>query len=680
MRRSFEQTRNLTDISEAISIQQQAVQLTPDDDPNLPRRLHNLGIALLRRFELTCGLPDLSEAISAEQQAVQLTSNENPLMPTMVNNLGILFQRRFEHVWNIADIEGAIAAQQHLVALTPDGHPNRPARLSNLGNSFLCRFEHTGDLVDISEAISVQQKAVDLTPNDHSNMPGLLNNLGNSFRYRFDITHDLPDISEAISLQQQAVQLTTDDDVDLPSWLNNLGTSFRLRFEHGGEPLDISEAISVQQRAVKHTTEGHNDAAGRLNNLGISLLCRFECKGDPADISKAISVQQQAVQLTPDGHAMLSARLINLGNSLACRFKRAYNLSDNVEAISAQIQAVQLTPNGHASLPAKLNNLADSFQCRFERSCDLADIHMAISTYKKSATSVGPPSVRLFAAQQWAKLSTIHERSQSMEAYGVVIDLISQIAGMDRTIEQRYINLVRISNLTTAAASAAFAVARVEKALEWLEQGRCLVWSQLNQLRTPVDDLRDYDGDLARRFLSISRALETSGSRRPFGSQTSTGTLMSQKMTLQDEAHVHVKLAREWNQLLVDIRRISRFRDFLRPRQTSDFMQHLPPDGHIILINVHESRCDALALDFGRDLPIHIPLKFTHKQASGLRDRLRNSLSSHGICIRDVDRGGYPASFDGVGETHSVLKALWVLVVRPILDGLGYSVSLGSNR
>ena len=328
----------------------------------------------------------------------------------------------------------------------------------------------------------------------------------------------------------------------------------------------------------------------------------------------------------------------------------------------------------------QLNNLGISFKHRFDHTNDLSDIRTAISAFQKAAKTFGPPSERLFAAQQWAQLSTIHDLPDSLTAYGIAINLVSEIAGMDRTIEQRHAHLIDFSTLTTSAASAAFAQGEVRKALEWLEQGRCLVWSQLNQLRTSLDHLRTHDEHLAQRFSDISAALEASGSRRGSAALGIDATL-SDKISLQDEAHLHIKLSREWSQLLDEIRHIPQFHDFLRPVQASYLLKSLPPNGVVILINVHEARCDALALfsDSSSDTPIHIPLdKFSHKQAFELKQCLRRFLSSHGVRMREADRGGRPVQRQDAekrSQIHFVLEELWLRVVRPILDRLAYTVS-----
>ena len=633
---------------------------------------------LQKRFEQSGDIDEISNAISAHQRAVQITPNDHADMPRQLNNLGNCLLHRFERTGDLTDIADAISAYQRAVQLTPDSHADMPGRSSNLGNSFSRRFQRTGDLADITNSISVHQRAVQLTPDGHANMPSRLNNLGSSFLCRIERTGDLSDIANAISAQQMAVKLTPDGHADMSSRLSNLGTSFLHLFKYTGDLTDMANAISAQQMAVKLTPDGHADMPSRLNNLGSSFLCRIKRTGDLTDIAKAISAYQRAVKLTPDGHADMSSWLTNLGTSFLHLFKHTGDLTDMANAISSHQRAVQLTPNGHADMPSRLINLGHSFSHRFESTGVLSDNLIATSNYRRSATCMsGPPSIRLAAAQHWAQHSASHNPKDSLQAYGVCVSLLSQIAGMDRTIQQRHSSLVDISKLTATAASAAFSQGELGKALEWLEQGRCLVWSQLNQLRIPVDDLRTHNHLLADRFLHVSRALESSGSRQESLSLVLSGT-MSQKVAMEDEARTHVMLARDWEHLLKEIRAIPAFRNFLRLRRASEIMEHLPRDGPVILISVHEDRCDALALIPKCDQPLHIPLNnFTHQEASRLRDRLRNYLSRHGCRMRDVDRGPREvADPDATSEIYKILQELWLCVAKPILDALAYSVSL----
>ncbi|KAH6880965.1 CHAT domain-containing protein [Coprinopsis sp. MPI-PUGE-AT-0042] len=663
----FERTGDLSDIAEAISAQHRAVQLTPEGHADLPARLSNIGNSFQGRFECTGDLSDIAEAISAQFRAVQLTPEGHANLPGFLNNLGNSFLCRFEHTGELSDIAEAISAKHRAVQLTPEGHANLPGFLNNLGNSFQSRFEHTGDLSDIVEAISARHRAVQLTPEGHADLPGFLNNLGSSFRCRFEHTGDLSDIAEAISAKHRAVQLTPEGHADLPGFLNNLGNSFRCRFERTGDLSDIAEAISAKHRAVQLTPVGHANLPARLSNLGNSFQSLFERTGDLSDIAEAISAQRRAVQLTPEGHANLPGCLSNLGNSFLRRFERTRDLSDIAEAISAQGRAVQLTPEGHANLPGFLTNLGNSFICRFEHTHSGEDLVASISTYKSAATtSFGPPQNRLKAARNWAQLLNQHhpDSIDTLHAFDTALTLIALIAGLEESVQGRYSQLQDISGIALEAASAAFSLGRADKALEWLEQGRCVVWSQLSNLRTPIDNLRLHNSQLAQSVADVSKQLETAGSSR---GQSHIDLPMSEKISLEDEAKAHLKLARQWDDLLKTVRSIPGFESFLLPLPCSSLLQHLPPSGPVVIINVDKQRCDAIALLAGLDKPLHIPLpNFSLEKANRYQATTDEDASGRGVrCLKDKTMQSQ--------VVREILRDLWHEVLSPILNALGFS-------
>jgi hypothetical protein len=217
-------------------------------------------------------------------------------------------------------------------------------------------------------------------------------------------------------------------------------------------------------------------------------------------------------------------------------------------------------------------------------------------------------------------------------------------------------------------------------ALEWLEQGRCLVWNQLNSLRTPVDNLRAHDQNLAEELLAVSRALENAGSRVEMDRPESKSFSAKQRMSIQDEVTGHVKLAQQWAHLLAEVREIPELENFLRPPRSVSILSRLPPDGPVVIINCHPGRCDALLLIAGRDSPYHVPLnEISFEMANDLRIRLRNYLSSYGVRARAEDgpeiragRQGKPIKRTRIRDT---LKELWIRVVEPIVLGLKSLVS-----
>lgn len=158
------------------------------------------------------------------------------------------------------------------------------------------------------------------------------------------------------------------------------------------------------------------------------------------------------------------------------------------------------------------------------------------------------------------------------------------MAGLHARIENHLNNLRHISDVSTTAAACAFNLGRTDLALEWLEQSRCIVWGQLNDLRTPIDVLRAKDPELADDVVRVSSALQDSGSLSIEDDDLATDSLTTEEV---------VKLAREWDELLEKVRTLPDFEDFLQPLSSSTIFDHLPKSGLIILINVHKDCCDA---------------------------------------------------------------------------------------
>ncbi|KAF6754638.1 CHAT domain-containing protein [Ephemerocybe angulata] len=683
----YGQTDTLSHLTQAISFQKKAAELAPDGYIGLPAILNNLGTALNQYYRRTDTLSYLSEAVTAHRKAVELIPQSHEDVSSLLIGLGDTLSSLFERVGDPQDITDAIASVQRAVELTPQGHPDLPSRLRCLGGLLTDRFQQTGDLVDIDHAISVRQKAVDITPLGKADLHSQLMSLGDSFAHRFVQTGILSDINEAIALQQRAVELLPQDHRSLRSHLNNLGISLRCRFEHTNELLDIAESISVEQKALKLHPQGVSHLAFNLNNLGTSLLRRFERTGELSEIAEAIAVHQQAVDLIPQDPSLLC----NLGVSLRGRFEHTGDLSDISKAIATHRKSVELTSQTHAARPSRLTSLGISLSAQYGRTGDIRELYEAIACYKGAATSIVGSSkkTRLNAAQLWARTLIQHdsESPEILVSFQVAVGLVALIAGLEQTVQGRYTALENTTCFALEAAAAACALDRPDKALEWLEQGRCHVWSQLNNLRTPLDYLRLHDEDLVKEIADVARRLEHAGSSRG-QSPWHLDMSLSEKISLENEGRSQMSLARKWDSLLTTVRAIPGFETFLAPPRCSTLLQDIPDSGPIIVINVDERRCDAIALLPGLDEPLHIPLpNFSIEKASAYRTDLDAQLRAGHLRTREVEditgtdiellgRGFRPLPVRKQGEdspVHRVLHGLWDEVVKPTLDALGFS-------
>ena len=103
-----------------------------------------------------------------------------------------------------------------------------------------------------------------------------------------------------------------------------------------------------------------------------------------------------------------------------------------------------------------------------------------------------------------------------------------------------------------SAVATALHFSKANLALEWLEQGRCLVWNQLNQLRTPIHNLHLKNPSLANRFTHVASALESDGTRSELSIPSSYATL-AENIHLQNATLNHTLHAAEYKQLLKEI-------------------------------------------------------------------------------------------------------------------------------
>ncbi|KAF6746834.1 CHAT domain-containing protein [Ephemerocybe angulata] len=504
------------------------------------------------------------------------------------------------------------------------------------------------------------------TPEDHPYplpaeqpyLPSRLNNLGNAFLSRFERTGDLSDLAEAISAQSLAVEQTPGGDDELPPRLNNLGVSLKIRFERTKVIDDINVAISAQRKAMEFTPEGHPDLPSRLNNLAVSLKSRFELNNSLSltDLDEAISSQRKVLVCSPVNHPIFPGFLNNLANSILHRFKHSGDVSNLNEAISIYENAVQLTPMGHPELSSRLINLGSA-------------IKLFSMPPKKSPTSIAVPV-------------HISQPDEILPAFDAAISLLALIAGLENSVKSRYAQLQYVSGLPSEAA-AALALGRTDTAFEWLEQGGCLVWGQLNLLRAgaPIDDLRAHDNQLAQDVVDVLGRLERAGATR---GTANTNMSLSEKIALQDEERAHLELSRKWDGLLATIHAIPGFETFSQPLSSyAALAKDLPEGGYVVIINVSEHRCDGLVISRDTSEPVHVALpRFSLATANEYRSNLGTQLRVHNlrrrasksseeeILTRAIRRVPVGETSHRPNPVQDILRNLWEEVVKPILEAI----------
>ncbi|KZV64443.1 hypothetical protein PENSPDRAFT_615379 [Peniophora sp. CONT] len=731
----FNRLGDIRDLEDMIVAERLVLDLTPEDHPDRPLRLDNLAASLHSRFERLGELRDIEDSITGGKLAVELTPEGHPERSRRLANLALSLWSRFNRLGEIRDIEDAIAAGRLAAELTPEGHSERSMRLSNLGTSLWSRFNRLGDIRDLEDAIAAERLVLDLTPEGHPDRPLRLDNLASSLWSRFERLGELRDIEDVITRRRLAIELTPEDHPERSVRLANLALSMWSRFNRLGEIRDIEDAIAAGKLAVERTPEGHPDRPFRLSNLAVSLHSRFEALGELRDLEDAITGRRLAVELTPVDHPERPRRLSNLTLSLWSRFNRLGEIRDIEDAITAGKLAVELSPEGHPDRPAQLDNLAVSLHSRFERLGEIRDIEdsitgkrlaielmpeghpdqsrrlynlgmslkalfklvpskvrfdTAFNTFMKATIPpLGNPTTRLHSAQECVSMLSEHPEFSSAEsvlaAHSQIIQIFPEIMWLGHSIERRYKESAQLGTEVNAAISAFIRFHSRYQAIELMEAGRSLVWSQMFSFRVPLDDLEKVHPNLAAELRKISLELQRSGSVIPRSSTLHGHHHLAAEPLLTlpqlDSAHRAVPAADRYRQFALDyqdtlknIRGQEGFEDFLRLPSITSLMPSIEAlDGPVVFINVHSSSCDALAL-FPNGAVRHIALPdLTEAGARILHSTWTKLLVSSNVRSRGIVQLDTLVS-DGrcTNMFGIVLWKIWIWIVRPILQALDF--------
>lgn len=499
--------------------------------------------------------------------------------------------------------------------------------------------------------------------------PGLLVSFGISRYERFLLLGHRNDIDEAIKSQSQAITPPPKDCAELHDWRCSLGGAYRARYERFEVAEDIKEAIKLHSLAVLDApTEGGNMFI-YLCNLGLSHASRYFRLGELEDIKYAIDYHSKAVALTPEGHADKCVSLNCLGRSYHAQYSRLAKIEDIEKAIKYHTEAVSLTPNDHANRSSQLLDLAYSYHLQYHNSRSPSALSNAIKCFGESALSpTGDPRRRLRAALRWAMVAPLKSDSETLLAFGAAIDLIPQVVWIGQTVSQRYDDVHEIGDLSTRAAAAAISAGKYDQSLEWLEQARTVVWTQILQLRTPFDQLSSVNQVLAEKLRLVATELHDAGN------QLEDEAALPNAELLEQAAQRHHRIAEQYDELVKEARSTKGFENFMRPKKASELLR-AARTGPVVVVNVHESRSDALILLPGQTKVAHLRLpNLSLGKVQNARAELYGSLYGNDLRERRFMQVQLRKLEPPDEAFFSPLNMLWTDVAEPVLNYLKYKV------
>ncbi|MFE9746824.1 CHAT domain-containing protein [Saccharothrix saharensis] len=659
----FERTDDLAALDEAVDAHRRAAAAVSTGDGALAVALSELANSLRGRYVRRGDPGDLAEAVEAARRALALPGLQPSERASTAMALGNTLLVRGQHTGDLADLAAAVDLGRDAVADLPAGHFLVPLHLMALGTALWARYERTGAIADLHESIDVMGAAADRGGGAQRSL--MLTNLANALCARARHLGSTADLDAAVDTARAAVDAASE--ATATTCLLNFAVALHIRYLERRDVPDLDAAVEAASVAVERCPADHQHRAQLLSSLAMMRYNRDQVRPGGDDLDQAAALLREAVAITDPTHASLAMHRLNLASVLRARYDRRGQEDDATEAVEQSRRAAAAIPEDDPRRAVVWLNLGLLLGLRHDRHRVAADYDDAVVACRTAAGArSATPVMRSSAALTWAFLAARHaDWPTAVEAFGVAAALLPQAAwhGVERGARER--RLDRWEGVATAGAAAALAAGRVDLAVELLEQGRSVLWSQALQTRDDASVLRERDPALHDRMRSVAAEMAAAAVDTP-DVLTPTPPAGSAADAARLDQDRRIRLAEEWDRLLARARALPGLEHLLRVPPLAALRDGLP-DGPVVLINVHDTRCDALVVR--RDGPVeHIGLPDLTAAEIG------NRATAYLRALRVLGRPAVPGDLTRTSAKqtlHVTLEWLWDTVAGPVLDHLG---------
>ena len=694
----YERQGQPSDLDEALATFARAFTLATPSDVNKMRRLHHYANTLYLRYQTTIQSGDLDQVIRLFREITDL----DPGNAAAWSNLGNALLNRYQLTESDGDLDAAIASGRRSLDLESDtGTPvGDPIQLSALSDALYARFRRDREESDLQDALTLARRAVQTSPIPKHR---LVDSLSAMLFRRFEEHGAIGDLDEVIALTRAT---TRGRNPRMAADLGQLSEFLRIRYEFTGARQDLDEAIELGERALQrlradsldhgialvslcntYRLRSLRDGTDHERELALGRAAVSELAGSPLqdiamaslantlaqnhadsaqikDLDEAIDLMRQASGISPEE----IGRKSDLSVYLRTRFESTGNIADLDEAVRLG-RAVIAPEAADRDLSRRCWTLGIILRTRFVHTADHQDAQEAIALWRNVARDLSAPTrIRIYAARDLARIATaLQDHVTALAGYEEALQLLQALAwrGLDRLSAEEA--LASVSGLASEAAASALEAGLTDRAVELLEQGRSVIWSQLLDTRGDLDALRQKAPDLARELMAVRTALDAVDNPVTADITTAmTGGIptISQVPPRLTDLTERVALASRWNDLVAQVRRRPGLSGFLRPRGLPELLPP-PGSGPVVIVNVSASRCDALIVDDTQVRSIRLE-NLSAKELSRVTVRYVSALWDH-----EQQRSAKTRLRMETAVTET-LGWLWDTIASPVLSSLGH--------
>jgi CHAT domain-containing protein len=428
----------------------------------------------------------------------------------------------------------------------------------------------------------------------------------------------------------------------------------------------IQQIIQNHEELLSITPPGTERHRKCLSILADWYESKFHRTDEISDIEESIKYDRLSLDATHSSHPQRYISLVSLRNVLCLIFNKTRKVSYLDESITLSYYILELKNVQHIHF-AVVRTLVEFLLTREKllggRKEDRHEAIRLITMVIDNQYARGPDRFQLSC--QWAILARNISHPTTLNAYKNAMSLMQNSLSFAPTVSVQHAHLVAMGEdcqtMPLDYASFQIHLGQFEEAIETLEQGRALLWSEMRGLHTPMAHLIEGDSLLAKRFAEINQELEAlTISITPSGRPEMEDGVVQGRDGTDPFGRLVVKrrkLVEERDALISQIQGRPGLEGIL---STPSFatLRSAASRGPVIIINHCEWRSDIIII-FHKSLPCSIP---TAADFYARAKKLRNELAEarkHGL-----DSSEYQDAL------HSVLKGLYELVGELVIKRL----------
>jgi tetratricopeptide (TPR) repeat protein len=424
----------------------------------------------------------------------------------------------------------------------------------------------------------------------------------------------------------------------------------------------VQQKIQNLEELLSNTPPGTEHHKACLSDLGNWYKSKFHYTKDTSDIQESIKYYRLSLDATHASDPWIIGPLAALRSILFFAFKETKNIGYLNESISVDYDILELksTQPYHFLITRAL---VHSLCTREKLLGGSEDRPEAIRLILMSVDYPSAPDPdRFLLSCRWGMIARSIRHPTTLTAYKTAMSLMKKSLSFAPTVSAQHSRLVAMGKdgqmMPLDYASYQIDLVQFEEAVETLEQGRALLWSEMRGLRTSVAQLVE-DSPLAKRLAKINQELEVMTK-----SVTPSGRPEIEDGVAQDGSDPFGRLVIKWKKLVEErdalisqIQSQPGLEGFMRaPSFTT--LRSAAERGPVILINHCRWRSDIVII-FHKSPPCSIP---TTDEFFSRANELRDELVEARKCGLD--------SCEYQDALCSVLKGLYELVGEPVIKRL----------